>query len=212
MPHRTFRWLLTAVLVFGGFVAGGYFYLRLSLPQTEGELQIAGLDGPVEVLRDAHGIPHIFARSERDIVVGERGPREGERMAARRGIERPRQHVADHGAVPRNAHIEIDSRRALDLDRFVHDRERAMTVRRDVAAGAIELLEIEVLHVGTGIGCAPRDLVVAPDDDARHAGQRRTDLIEARRMQVSEVPDVRRAQPEMRIVGEQRFAARRART
>ena len=66
MPHRTFRWLLTAVLVFGGFVAGGYFYLRLSLPQTEGELQIAGLDGPVEVLRDAHGIPHIFARSERD--------------------------------------------------------------------------------------------------------------------------------------------------
>jgi penicillin amidase len=58
--------LLTAVLVFGGFVASGYFYLRLSLPQTEGELQIAGLEGPVEVLRDAHGIPHIFARSERD--------------------------------------------------------------------------------------------------------------------------------------------------
>ena len=66
MPHRTIRWLLTAVLVLGGAALGGYFYLRLSLPKLAGELQIAGLDAPVEILRDAHGVPHIFARSERD--------------------------------------------------------------------------------------------------------------------------------------------------
>jgi len=58
--------LLIAVLVLGETVLGGYFYLRLSLPETEGEFTIAGLDSPVEILRDAHGIPHIFARSERD--------------------------------------------------------------------------------------------------------------------------------------------------
>ena len=57
---------MIAVLVLGETVLGGYFYLRLSLPETEGELTIAGLDSPVEILRDAHGIPHIFARSERD--------------------------------------------------------------------------------------------------------------------------------------------------
>ena len=66
MPHRAFRWLLIAVLALGGATLGGYFYLRLSLPQTTGELEIAGLDAPVEILRDAHGIPHVFARSERD--------------------------------------------------------------------------------------------------------------------------------------------------
>ena len=66
MPHRTFRWLLLAVLILGGVAAGGYFYARLSLPQIEGEIAVAGLEAPVEVLRDAHGIPHIFARSERD--------------------------------------------------------------------------------------------------------------------------------------------------
>ncbi|HTM61435.1 MAG TPA: penicillin acylase family protein [Burkholderiales bacterium] len=66
MPHRTFRWLLIAVLVLGGAGLAGYFYLRLSLPRVSGEIEVAGIDGAVEILRDAHGIPHIFARSERD--------------------------------------------------------------------------------------------------------------------------------------------------
>ena len=55
------------MLVLVGCAAlSAYFYLRLSLPQTSGEIAVAGLDAPVEVLRDAHGIPHIFARSESD--------------------------------------------------------------------------------------------------------------------------------------------------
>src|SRR3954447_10380752 len=66
VPHRTFRWLLIAVLVLGGVAVSGYFYARLSLPQVEGEIALTGLEASVEVLRDAHGIPHIFARSERD--------------------------------------------------------------------------------------------------------------------------------------------------
>jgi penicillin amidase len=58
--------LFAALLLAGGAALGGYFYLRLSLPQLTGEVELAGLEAPVEVLRDAHGIPHIFARSERD--------------------------------------------------------------------------------------------------------------------------------------------------
>ena len=43
--------------------AGAYLYLRQSLPQTEGELRLAGITSPVEILRDRHGIPHIYAAS-----------------------------------------------------------------------------------------------------------------------------------------------------
>src|SRR3990172_6684720 len=49
---------LAAVLL-----AGGYFYLRQSLPQTKGEIRLAGLTAPAEVMRDRYGIPHIFAAS-----------------------------------------------------------------------------------------------------------------------------------------------------
>ncbi|HLX80686.1 MAG TPA: penicillin acylase family protein [Burkholderiales bacterium] len=54
--------LLLAALVLGA----AYFYLRQSLPRTEGEVRLAGLAGPVEVLRDRYGIPHISAASLED--------------------------------------------------------------------------------------------------------------------------------------------------
>ena len=66
MPHRTFRGFFILVTLLASAAFGAYLLLRLSLPQVEGELEVAGLEAPVEVLRDAHGIPHIFARSERD--------------------------------------------------------------------------------------------------------------------------------------------------
>ncbi|HEV3007929.1 MAG TPA: penicillin acylase family protein [Burkholderiales bacterium] len=43
--------------------AAAYLYLRQSLPKTEGEVRLAGLGAAVEVLRDRHGIPHIYAAS-----------------------------------------------------------------------------------------------------------------------------------------------------
>ncbi len=46
--------------------ACGYVYLRQSLAKTEGEVRLAGLGAPVEVLRDRYGIPHIFAASLED--------------------------------------------------------------------------------------------------------------------------------------------------
>jgi penicillin amidase len=58
--------LFAAFVLVGCVALGAYFYLRLSLPQVAGEIEVAGLAAPVEVLRDAHGIPHIFARSESD--------------------------------------------------------------------------------------------------------------------------------------------------
>ena len=46
--------------------AGGFVYLRQSLPAWEGEIALPGLAAPVEILRDRFGIPHIFAQSEAD--------------------------------------------------------------------------------------------------------------------------------------------------
>jgi len=49
--------LLAALAVL--ILTAGYVVLRQSLPQTEGEIRLAGLSGPVEILRDRYGIPHI---------------------------------------------------------------------------------------------------------------------------------------------------------
>jgi penicillin G amidase len=47
-------------------IAGGVLWLRTSLPDTEGHLALAGLSAPVEIKRDAHGIPTIRAASDAD--------------------------------------------------------------------------------------------------------------------------------------------------
>ncbi|HEX9596712.1 MAG TPA: penicillin acylase family protein, partial [Anaerolineales bacterium] len=48
-----------------------YFAVDDSFPQTEGELQVAGLDAPVDIYRDQAGIPHIFASSEHDLFFAQ---------------------------------------------------------------------------------------------------------------------------------------------
>ncbi|MCW5875450.1 MAG: penicillin acylase family protein [Anaerolineales bacterium] len=61
--------LLAVLLV----VAGIYVYISIddSFPQTEGEIQLSGLSAPVDVYRDAAGVPHIFASSEYDLFFAQ---------------------------------------------------------------------------------------------------------------------------------------------
>ncbi len=47
-------------------LGGGYLWLRGSLPETRGTVEIAGLEASVEVLRDADGLVTIRAGNERD--------------------------------------------------------------------------------------------------------------------------------------------------
>ena len=61
-----FRFVLFLLVVAVLAAAAGYIYLRRSLPEIAGEIAVAGLAAPVEILRDRYGIPHIFARSEQD--------------------------------------------------------------------------------------------------------------------------------------------------
>ena len=57
-----------AILLAVGLGAGGvgYFWLKSSLPLSNGRLVLAGLDAEVSIVRDAHGIPTITAGNERD--------------------------------------------------------------------------------------------------------------------------------------------------
>ena len=48
--------------------AGAFFWLRGSLPEIDGVRALPGLAAPVEVVRDAHGVPHILAESEEDAL------------------------------------------------------------------------------------------------------------------------------------------------
>ena len=68
------RWLfrgLGALLVIVVIVAGGgYVWLRGSLPKTDGTIEVTGLSGPVEIVRDRNAVPHIFAQTAEDAAFG----------------------------------------------------------------------------------------------------------------------------------------------
>lgn len=60
--------------------AGGLFYFKSylpntvapkSFPQIDGEIQIEGLDGPVDIYRDNMGIPHIYAATQHDLFFAQ---------------------------------------------------------------------------------------------------------------------------------------------
>ncbi|MGI9047063.1 MAG: penicillin acylase family protein [Burkholderiales bacterium] len=64
---KTIVRLALAILLLGIVALGGaVFYLRLSLPQTSGTIVVPDVRGTVEIVRDRHGIPHIFAQNSAD--------------------------------------------------------------------------------------------------------------------------------------------------
>ncbi|MFC1466052.1 MAG: penicillin acylase family protein [Candidatus Brachytrichaceae bacterium NZ_4S206] len=60
--------LLVLILIIGGMGAAGFLYTtRRLFPQTSGTLRLPGLAGNVEVIRDAFGVPHIYADTPDDL-------------------------------------------------------------------------------------------------------------------------------------------------
>jgi len=57
--------LLVAALLAGAVV------VRDSFPQTDGDVSLPGLDGKVEVLRDDHGIPQVYAGTSHDLFYAQ---------------------------------------------------------------------------------------------------------------------------------------------
>ena len=68
---RILLWLVAILLIIALLAAaGGYVYLRQSLPETAGTLKAPGLAAPVDVVRDSDGVPHIYAQNENDALFG----------------------------------------------------------------------------------------------------------------------------------------------
>ena len=60
--------LFVLVALFAVFFIYVYWWLiQRPIPQLDGRLEFDCLDEPVEVLRDRHGVPHIFARNRADL-------------------------------------------------------------------------------------------------------------------------------------------------
>ena len=68
--------LILAILLGAG---GTYYFKRYlpntvapkSFPQIDGEVQLEGLDGPVDIYRDHMGIPHIYATTPHDLFFAQ---------------------------------------------------------------------------------------------------------------------------------------------
>ncbi|MCL2541378.1 MAG: penicillin acylase family protein [Nocardioidaceae bacterium] len=72
---RPFRWAvylaIALVVVLVAALITGVVVVRQSWPQTTGTLHIDGLDGTVQVVRDAHGIPQIYAGTMHDLMLAQ---------------------------------------------------------------------------------------------------------------------------------------------
>ena len=62
--------LVLALVLVAVVVVVAYLYARRSLPLVDGSVTVAGLSAPVEIVRDADAIPHIFASTKGDALYG----------------------------------------------------------------------------------------------------------------------------------------------
>ncbi len=56
--------LILAIIV--AIAVSFWIMLRVSVAPTEGEIEIAGIDNPIEITFDEMGIPQVWAKTERD--------------------------------------------------------------------------------------------------------------------------------------------------
>src|SRR5947207_15372565 len=47
-----------------------YGYARQSLPMVDGTVTVVGASAPIEIVRDADAVPHIFANNKNDALFG----------------------------------------------------------------------------------------------------------------------------------------------
>jgi penicillin G amidase len=117
--------MLAVLLILSGTAAaGGYFYLRSSLPVTAGKLRLAGLSDHVEIVRDGNGVPHIFATTADDAFFALGFVHAQDRLAQMELMRRTAQ--------GRLAEIVGDP--GLDSDRFMRTLGFNEQVERDMAA------------------------------------------------------------------------------
>lgn len=74
MKKGVYRSLIALAAIAGVAIIlmGGWLVLsRMSFPRVRGTARIQGISAPVTIRRDAYGVPHIYARSSRDLFFAE---------------------------------------------------------------------------------------------------------------------------------------------
>ena len=67
VKKKVFSFLVLTLLgIVVGIAVSFYIMLVMSVPQTDGEITLAGLNSKVEILFDGKGIPQIYAENEKD--------------------------------------------------------------------------------------------------------------------------------------------------
>ena len=68
--RRLLKWLWRIPLILIGLVIvigiASFFYLQGSVPDYDDSVRVANINAPVQIIRDARAVPHIFAASEGD--------------------------------------------------------------------------------------------------------------------------------------------------
>ncbi len=65
-------WRLFALALFAGIGLVGYvaWCFVAAEPKPEGAADVAGISAPVKIIRDQHGVPHIFGATDADVYFG----------------------------------------------------------------------------------------------------------------------------------------------
>jgi penicillin amidase len=75
MSSKTRRWLtillIPILILCFGATAIGLTLPRRSFPIIKGEIRLADLNAPVDIYRDAYGIPHIYAETSHDLFFAQ---------------------------------------------------------------------------------------------------------------------------------------------
>ena len=119
---------LALVLVLAGFIG---FATYRALPQTDGQLKVAGLEEPVTVLRDAAGIAQIYAETPHDLFLAQGFVHAQERLW--------QMEVWRHISAGRLS--ELFGRSTLDQDRFIRTLGWRQAAQRDLEVLSTESLD-----------------------------------------------------------------------
>jgi penicillin amidase len=137
MTSATFIVILAVLFVLVLLAAAVFLYvywwqIQRPSPKLEGKLAAPFLDAPVEILRDKHGVPHVYAQGEADLFRAQGWLHAQERMWQ---MEQARRTAAGRLA-------ELFGAPALDADRFC----RIIGFRR-AAEAELETLDADTRRV-----------------------------------------------------------------
>ena len=167
----------------------------------------------VEIRRALRPV-HAKQRLRRAVLGGEQGRRQGKCEFLRLAIGGQRlpaaaMRVGDNRTMTAGADGHGHVLAATYRNDLLARLERKAALGRQVAGrvGRIDLLDEDVGGVAMGGGEAPGDTAIMADQQHRHARYGRARLHQAGGFDPRQIPERRVAQPEMRIIGQQRLAA-----